>query len=137
VREARLRCPDDAELLVLEGTAELRCGNAEAALGPLVAAVAMTPGILYGAPFLVAGDALLALERLEEAEDAYLRFLDFNGSSLEGYYKLARARRGLSQTTEARDSLREARETWRGIPRFKKREQLGWWLACEVSRLWT
>jgi tetratricopeptide (TPR) repeat protein len=71
--EARERAPDDSELLFLTGMALHRAGRHEDALDPLVRAVDMRPSLRYGMPYQVAGDALLALGRNEEAIDAYER----------------------------------------------------------------
>ncbi len=93
VDEALRREPANAELLFLRGVALARSGDAEGALGPLVECVQREPGLRYGEPYRVAGDALARLARDEAAEDAYERFVDANGSSIEGHLKLAQTRR--------------------------------------------
>jgi tetratricopeptide (TPR) repeat protein len=83
---------DDAELLFQLGIARLRAGKTEAALEPLVAAVAIAPEVGRGDPYLVASDALMKLGRWEEAEDSLDRYISHNQSSVEAYVKLARVR---------------------------------------------
>jgi len=119
--EALARHPDDAEMLYLKGLAHVRCGEAEAALAPLVQAVELRPGLLFGEPYRVAADALVATGRLEEAEDALDRFVSANSSSIEGHVKLARVRAMRGDAAGARDALKEALDTWRVVPGFKKR----------------
>jgi tetratricopeptide (TPR) repeat protein len=130
LEEALTRHPDDAEMLYLLGLAQLRARRPEQALDPLVRSVAKSPGVLFGQPYLVAADALIALRRFDEAEDALDRFLDYSGSSVE------RVRAQLGQADRARETLREGISTWQKVPGFKKREQLRWWLTAQVTRIW-
>ena len=134
--EARKRHPDDAELLFLTGLARYRAGDAKNALDPLVKAVEVDARVGFGEAFLVAGDALRALDRDEEAEDAYERYVDFNSSSVEGYTKLAIVRRRRGQSETARQALDEALRTWRLLPRFKRRKEVAWWLRAQAARLY-
>jgi predicted Zn-dependent protease len=133
--EARAKDPGDAELLYLTGLARLRSGDAEGALEPLVQAVDKNPKLLYGEPYRVAADALIARGRMEEAEDALARYLKLSSSSIEGWVKLARVRSKQGREAEAREALREAHLTFRQIPAFKRRKELSWWLASLATRL--
>src|SRR5438128_8058010 len=63
--EARARHPDDPELLYLTGLARYRSRDPAGALEPLVRAVELRPGLLFGEPYLVAADALVAIGKLE------------------------------------------------------------------------
>lgn len=135
--EARTRHPDDAELLYLIGLSRLKLGQAEAALEPLVRAVQEDPRVGFGDPYLKAGDALMKLARHEDAEDAYEHFVATNSSSLEGYVKLARARAALGRRDQARAATDEALSTFRSLPGFHRRRQLGWWLRAQFARLAT
>jgi tetratricopeptide (TPR) repeat protein len=136
VDEALRREPANAELLFLRGVALARSGNAEAALGPLVECVQHEPGLRYGEPYRVAGDALSRLGRDEEAEDAYERFVDANGSSIEGHLKLAQTRRRRSDREGAQRAHREALDTFAQLPAHHRRRQLGWWLRAQLARLY-
>lgn len=135
--EARRRDPEDAELLFLTGLARYRGGNAEGALQPLVEAVERAPRMRFGAPFLVAGQALTALGRYEEAEDALARYVATNNSSIEGYVRLADVRRQRGDHSGARKALDQALETWTQIPGYHRRAAIGWWLRAQAARLWT
>ncbi|MBC7172368.1 MAG: tetratricopeptide repeat protein [Polyangiaceae bacterium] len=132
--EALARHPDDAEMLYLKGIAHLRAGEAGAALDPVVRAIELDGRIGFGDPYRVAGDALVALGRLEEAEDAYERFTEMNSSSLEGLYKLTlvRSRRGDRQGAQL--ALDELFRTHRQLPAFSRRRQVGWWLRAQLAR---
>lgn len=133
--QARAREPDDAELLFLTGLARARAGEHEAALDPLVRAVEQNPKVGYGEAFRVAGDALMALGRFEEAEDAYERFVDWNTSAVAGFVKLARARKRRGDRDGGREALAEAFRTFRLLPGYQRRKQLGWWLRAQWAKL--
>jgi predicted Zn-dependent protease len=134
--EARTRTPADAELLYLTGVARFRCGDAEGALEPLVQAVDIDPRVRFGEPYLVAAEALLALGRLEEAEDALDRYVSSNSSSLQGYVRLAEVRKRRGDREGAQKALREALDTWSQLPRYRRRSELGWWMRAWAARIW-
>ncbi len=133
--EARKRFPDDPELLYLSGVALHKLRRYEDALDPLVKAVASDPRMRFGEPFLFAGDCLRALGRAEEAIDAYERFCEKNSSSIEGHVKLALAHRAAKDGAAFGRALDEAFDTWRQVPGFQRRKQLGWWLRAWSLRL--
>ncbi|MFO0611475.1 MAG: tetratricopeptide repeat protein [Polyangiaceae bacterium] len=135
LRQALARFPDDAELLYLFGVALHRRGEHEAALTPLVRAVELEPGIRFGEPYLVAGDALSALGRHAEALDAYERYCDSVSSSVQGHVKRARMARAMSDATTAKRALDEAIGTFSVLPGFKRRRELGWWLMAWAMRV--
>ena len=125
--DARKRFPDDPELLYLSGLAACRKGDYEAALGPLVRSVELDPRLRFGEPYLLAGDALMALGRADEAIDAYDRFLRSSSSSVEGFVKRARAHAKAGEKDGQKKDLAEALTTWAQIPGFQRRKQVGWW----------
>jgi predicted Zn-dependent protease len=133
--EARRRDPDDAELLYLTGLARVRCGDAEGALEPLVKAVGIDARVRFGEPYLVAAEALTALERFEEAEDALDRYTSMSSSSLQGWVRLADVRRRRGDKKGADEALREALQTWSQIPGYRRRGELGWWIRAQWARL--
>lgn len=127
---------DDAELLFQLGIAKLRIGEPEAALEPLVAAVAIAPEVGRGDPYMVASDALMKLGRWEEAEDSLERFLSSNQSSVQGYVKLARVRAKRKDEAGMKDAIAQAKHTWGVLPAFKRRHEWPWFVAALVSPLW-
>jgi predicted Zn-dependent protease len=133
--EARVRHPDDPELLFLTGLARLRSGDAEGALEPLIRAVDVEPRLLYGEPFRVAAEALVKLGRLEEAEDALDRYVGINSSTVEGYTQLARVRQDRGDKEGARASIEEALRTFAQLPGYQRRKQIDWWLRAHYTRL--
>jgi tetratricopeptide (TPR) repeat protein len=127
---------DDAELLFQLGVARLKCGEPEAALEPLVAAIAIAPEVGRGDPYLVAGDALAKLGRWEEAEDSYERFIRKNTSSVQAYVKLARVRAKRKDEAGSKDAITQGKQTWGVLPSFKRRHEWPWFLAALLSPFW-
>jgi tetratricopeptide (TPR) repeat protein len=135
LEEALRRAPDDAELLYLSGLARLRSGDPEGALEPLARSVGIDARVGFGEPYLVAAEALLRLDRLEEAEDALERYVDCNSSSVQALTRLALVRSKRHDRDGARRALREALDTWSQVPGFKRRGELGWWLRAQIARV--
>lgn len=127
---------DDAELLFQLGIARMRLGQPEKALEPLVAAVAIAPEVGRGDPYLVASDALMKLDRWEEAEDSLDRFISHNQSSVQAYVKLARARAKQKNVDGTTDAIAQAKLTWGVLPSFKRRHEWPWYVAALVSPFW-
>jgi tetratricopeptide (TPR) repeat protein len=119
------REPEAADLLYLHGRALLGAGRPEEAVARFVAAVSKDHKLAYGEPYLRAGDALVKLRRLEDAEEAYQRLTEVNRSSVEGRAKLGLVRRARRDADGARQAFADARSTYRQLPRFQRRKQ--WW----------
>jgi tetratricopeptide (TPR) repeat protein len=135
LRVALERNGDSAELHYLLGLAEHRRRRHEDAIAPLVTAVELDPRVAFGEPYLVAGDVLSALRRWEEAEDAYLRYLDLNSSSLKARLALAHALSARGARGEARRWVDEALQTFHQLPGYERRRQLGSWFRAHWARL--
>lgn len=135
VDEARKRFPEDAELLFLKGLAHHKRGEHQEALDPLVEAVSLDARLRFGEPYLIAGEALRALGKTTEAIDALERYVTTNGSSLEGHVKLALAHRDAGDDDASRAALDEAFRTWRQLPGYQRRKQLGWYARAILLRV--
>jgi tetratricopeptide (TPR) repeat protein len=127
---------DDAELLVQLGIARMRLDQPEAALEPLVAALAIAPDVGRGDPYLLAADALRKLRRWEESEDSLDRFMAKNQSSVQAFVKLAHVRAKQKNEDGAGAAISTAKQTWRVLPAFKRRHEWPWFLAALVSPFW-
>ncbi|MFO0694671.1 MAG: tetratricopeptide repeat protein [Polyangiales bacterium] len=132
---ARERHPDDAELLYLTGLARLAAGAPESALEAIGAAVEKEPGLAYGEPYLKAGDAHVALGHLDLAEEAYAEFTERNRSMLEGLEKLANVRSARGDREGAKRARAEAKATYRHLPGYLRRKQVGWLLRVWLRSL--
>jgi tetratricopeptide (TPR) repeat protein len=122
-----------AEIEHLLGCARLESGDAQGALVHLEAAVQKDPKVRYGDPFLMAGRAHLALGKLDLAEGALTKFVQTNGSSVEGLVRLARVRSKRGDAAGAKKAFGEARVTYRQLPGFARRKQRGWWLRALIG----
>jgi hypothetical protein len=136
VEEARARRPDDPELLYLRGLALHELGRHEDALEPLVRCIDLSAGLRYGMPYQVAGDALLALGRNEEAIDSYERYVSVNSSDIGAYVKLAQAHAQAGDRESARKAIAEGLATWRQVPGWMRRRSIGRWLGAQWARVW-
>ncbi len=134
LEQALARDPDDAELLFLSGCALHRAGRHDEALAPLVRSVELRPKLRYGEPYMVAGDALLAAGRVDEATDAYERYASINHSDVGVHVQLARAYARAGDRPAVRASLLQALDTWRHIPGSIRRKFLGRWFEAQWLR---
>jgi tetratricopeptide (TPR) repeat protein len=130
--EALARDPEAKELRYLQGLAQLAAGEHAIAVETFIALVQRDPAFRYGEAYLRAGDALMALERWDDADDALERFAGINSSSIEGRYKWARVKGARKDADGRRDAVRDLREVWRALPSFQRRNQLGWYLRALV-----
>ncbi len=121
------REPDSAELLHLKGLCQLGAKQWEPALASFGEVLVRDPRFRYGDPFLRAADALAALGRWADVEEALDHFLAVNGSSLEGWYRRAQARHRRGDDAGARAARREARQVYAQLPRYQRRHQLIWY----------
>ena len=132
LEEARRRDRESAELPLLLGKALFLAGRAEESLPLLVEAAQKSERQLYGEAYLVAGKALYKLGRWAEAEDAFVRYLTINSSSVEGRVLLACVRRELKDAAGAKAAMREALQTFAEVPRFRRRAELKWYLRARL-----
>jgi tetratricopeptide (TPR) repeat protein len=131
LEQALARDPSTTELRYLLGLAHERAGQATQAIEVLTEVLAKDPKLRYGSAHLTMGDALAAAGKHVDAIAAYERFVRINTSSLEGYYKLSVARERNGDRTGADKARAEALDTYRVLPRYQRRKQLGWWLRAK------
>ena len=130
---ALAREPDSAELHFLLGLANLRLGAWQPAVDSLSASLHVDDRLRYGDGYLYAGDALVKLGRLDDAEEAYQRFIAKNSSSLEGRYKLARVRKEKGDVAGAKQAERDVKATYKQLPGFQRRKQFLWYWRTQLG----
>lgn len=130
--QAIARDPDSIELLYLSGVAHLLAGNNENAVTALVTVVHREPNFLYGEAYLRAADALIALGRWDDADDALERHVKINSSSLEGRFKRVRVCKARNDAEGMRKAQSDLRDVWRALPSYQRRKQFGWYLRSLV-----
>jgi len=136
VEEALAQDPSSLQLQQLRGVCLLGLERYQEAVDCFVRVAQEDSGFAYGDPYLRAADALIALERWDDAEDALERFIDINRSSVEGRYKLALVARGRADRAARKEALRVARATYRELPRYHRRRQFSWYLRAGFASLW-
>ena len=130
--EALARDPEAKELRYLQGLAQLQAGEHDKAVESFIGLVQVDPSFRYGEAYLRAADALMALARWDDADDALERFARINSSSIEGRYKWARVKGARKDDAGRRDAVRDLCEVWRALPSFQRRNQLGWYLRARL-----
>jgi tetratricopeptide (TPR) repeat protein len=115
----------DPEAFHLLGLARLRSGDPAAALDPFVRAVEGNERLLMGEPYFAAAEALIAVGRMAEAEDALDRGLAVNGSRMDAYVLLGRVRARRGDREGARRAWTGAVDTWRELPDWLRWKSLG------------
>lgn len=135
IEEGLVLAPEDAELLYLHGVALQKKGDHERALQQELAALEREPRIRQGHAYFVAGEALLAMKRWDDAADAFERYVDFNSSDVAAHTLLARAYAGGGDAAAARKWLLEGIVTWHGLPGAMKRRQWRAYLGAQGARV--
>src|SRR6478609_6009500 len=133
LEEALAQDANSLQLLQLRGVCLLQLRRYQEAVDCFVAVVQRDGRHGFGEPYLRAADALIALGRWEDAEDALEHFIVENRSSVEGQYKRALVARGLGNRAAFKENLREARSLYREIPRYQQRRQFSWYVRALFS----
>lgn len=132
LEQALARDPSSVELLYLSGVSHLLAGEHERAVEALVAVTHREPTFQYGEAYLRAADALIALGRWDDADDALERYAKINSSNIEARCKRLRVCKARKDIDGARRAQAELRDAWRALPGYQRRKQLGWYLRSLV-----
>jgi tetratricopeptide (TPR) repeat protein len=133
LEEALAQDSRSLQLQHLRGVCLLGLHRHQQAVDAFVAVVQQDPGHAFGDPYLRAADALIALKRWDDAEDALEHFVDKNRSSVEGQYKRALVARGRGDRPAFKEALRDARNVYREVPRYQQRRQVAWYIRALFS----
>ena len=77
----------------------------------------------------------MELERWDDASEALAHFGGLNSSSMEACVRQATVCRRKQDKAGEKSALDEADNTWRQLPGFLRRQQLGWWLRGKSMRV--
>jgi tetratricopeptide (TPR) repeat protein len=130
--QAIARDPDSIELLYLSGLAHLLVGNHDKAVETLVTVTHREPGFQYGEAFLRAADALIALRRWDDADDALERYVKINSSNIEGRCKRVRVCKARQDSSGEAKAKADLRDVWRSLPGYQRRKQFGWYVRSLI-----
>jgi tetratricopeptide (TPR) repeat protein len=128
LEQALERDPDSVELLFLSGISHLLAGQHEQAVEALVKVTHREPNFQYGEALLRAADALIALERWDDADDALERYVKINSSNIEGRCKRVRVCKTRKDEEGARKAQADLKDVWGSLPSYQRRRQLGWYI---------
>ena len=107
------------------GTCELALGRLEEGEQAMERALAISPRVKYGQPYLKLAESLAKLD--PEKAIGYLgRFKYVNSSSCEAYYRLGVLYAGLGRTEDSAAAFRECTQLYRSLPRYMKRHERKW-----------
>lgn len=133
LEQALARDPESPELLFLRGDTLLALKQPGKALESFVAVVHSNRNFRYGEAYLRAADALLALSRLDDAEEALGHYLKINSSSIEALFKLSRVYKAKGDVAGVARARAEARDVWHVLHGFQRRKQFGWYLRSRFG----
>jgi tetratricopeptide (TPR) repeat protein len=128
LEQAIARDPSSLELLYLSGLSHLLAGDNERAVEALVAVTHRQPNFQYGDAYLRAADALIALGRWDDADDALERYARINSSNIEGRVKRLRVCKARKDADGTRRAMADLRDVWRSLPSYQRRKQFGWYV---------
>jgi len=132
LEQASARDPSSLELLYLSGLSHLLAGDNERAVAALVTVTHRQPTFHYGDAYLRAADALIALGRWDDADDALERYARINTSNVEGRVKRLRVCKARKDADGMRRAATDLREVWRALPAYQRRKQFGWYVRSFV-----
>lgn len=125
---------DSADVVYETGLCRLKLGDTKEGEQLILQALELNPRVKYGEPYLRLGEAFA-----KEAPDQAVRYLEaFRGvhsSSVEGSYKLGRLYERLGHLEEAKHAYADAGAVYRGIPRYKRRQERRWAILAWLRRL--
>ncbi|WP_067928735.1 tetratricopeptide repeat protein [Alicyclobacillus shizuokensis] len=117
-----------------EGVCAVALGDPDRGERLMRSAVAQTPNLRYGEPYL----RLAALHVKDHPEQALADLHDarkYNESSCQALYQMASLYHRLGQPAEATAALRQCLDTYRWLPRFRRRTERRWALLARLRLL--
>lgn len=107
------------------GICNLALGRLEIGEEMVVRAMSLDKNTQYGEPYLRLATALASVDATKAL--GYLsRFQSQNSSSCESFYRLGVLHKQLGDDTKAKEAFRQCRQTFRMLPRFRKRKERRW-----------
>jgi tetratricopeptide (TPR) repeat protein len=108
------------------GLCLLKAGEPERGRALVERALQLNPKFGYGEPYLRLGDFRAEQAEWEPAADRYRQAVEIYSSCVEGWYKLGQALAKLGRVEEARRALREAVDSYRTAPWYRRPDDRPW-----------
>jgi len=123
--EIETRMEHSAEYWSDLGTCDLALGRLEEGEREMAQALAISPRVKYGQPYLRLAEAF-AKTSPEKAIGYLQQFKDVNSSSCEAYYRLGTIYGSLGRAEDAKQAYRESAQLYRTLPRYMRRHERRW-----------
>jgi tetratricopeptide (TPR) repeat protein len=120
------RVEDLPEANYFLGLCLMNDGEAERGRALVERALAINPKFGYGEPHLRLGDFHAGRQDWQSAADRYRQATGIYGSCVEGWCKLGEALRELGRRDEAHAALREALNSYRTAPWYRRSDDRPW-----------
>lgn len=129
----RPRFTDSADVAYALGLSYLQLGKLKEGEELVQEALELNPRVGYGDPYLRLGEAFAASDP-DKAIRYLEQFKETNTSSCEAFYQLGQLYLKLGREAEARQAFAEAVDTYRILPRYKRRSERKWALLSFLKR---
>lgn len=116
---------ESADVLYEIGLCRLKLGQLDEGKRIILQSLELNPRVKYGEPYLRLGEAFAPIAP-DEAIQYLEQFKQINSSSCEGGYRLGRLYDRLGNSAEAKRAYGEALHIYRGLPRYKRKEERRW-----------
>ncbi|MFC5530891.1 tetratricopeptide repeat protein [Cohnella yongneupensis] len=107
------------------GICELALGRQDEGERAMTRALAISPRVKYGQPYLRLAESFAKLNP-EKAIGFLQQFKEVNSSSCEAYYRLGIIYSSLGRSEDAAIAYRECVQLYRSLPRYMKRHERKW-----------
>ncbi|RNB79622.1 hypothetical protein EDM56_29340 [Brevibacillus fluminis] len=132
LQEIRNVMSDSAEFLCDLGICLIKTGAREAGEALILQALDKNPRVKYGEPYLYLSEAFAATD-VNKAMAYLEECKKLHSSSVEVIYKMGLLYVLLQQQAEAKRAFAEAVEVYRGLPRYKKRQERRWAILAKLK----
>ncbi len=127
---ASSKMSDDPEFNYYYGIAAARAGDIDKGRMLVDNALAASPGLKYGDPYLEMAETYIDTGAYDKAEPLLEQFLKIRLSSSRGLYQMGLVRIKTGKIDEGRECLRKAVSVFRASPRYKRKTERKWaWKA--------
>ena len=116
------------------GLCQLSLGKVKDGEVLILHALSMDARLRYGEPYLKLATAL-APTAPEQALQLLKEFQTHNLSSCESYYRMAMLYRSFGNPADAREAWQQCLQTYRVLPKFRKRVERRWALLARIQLL--
>ncbi|QSO47674.1 tetratricopeptide repeat protein [Alicyclobacillus mengziensis] len=116
---------DSPDVLYDTGLCQLNLGNVDTGEALIQQALSADNRLRHGEPYLKLA-AAIATSDAQRAKEYLHVFQEQNVSSCESYYRLGQLEQYFGNSREARSAWRNCLDTYRALPRFRKRSERRW-----------